>query len=423
MAPRDVVRVGAAGLRTRPTRALLSALGIAIGITAMVAMVGISSSSREQLDHQLAALGTNLLTVSPGQTMEGEHAKLPAEAEAMIGRIGPVTAVSAAGAIPDAKAYRSDRIPRAETNSLSVLTARTSLPQTVGATLRNGTWLNGITSRYPAAVLGADAADRLGIGRPSPQTEILVGAERFTVIGVLNPVPLAHELDSAVLIGWDIAVDVFRFDGRATTIYTRCRDSQVEAVRAVLAATANPQAPGDVNVSKPSDLLAARRAAAATLNGLLLGLGAVALLVGGVGVANTMIISVLERRAEIGSAARSAPPEDRSACSSSPNRSCCPRSAAPAACSSASPSPPATPPTKPGRQSCRRGRRPEPSPPPCSSAAWRGSTPPSARPGCRQPKPWPPPDSAVASYPTSWTVRLGAGVVAVSHSAVIRRSR
>jgi putative ABC transport system permease protein len=300
MAPRDVVRVGAAGLRTRPTRALLSALGIAIGIAAMVAMVGISSSSREQLDHQLAALGTNLLTVSPGQTMEGEHAKLPAEAEAMIARIGPVTAVSATGAIPDAKAYRSDRIPRAETNSLSVLTARTSLPQTVGATLRNGTWLNGITSRYPAAVLGADAADRLGIGRPSPQTEILVGAERFTVIGVLNPVPLAHELDSAVLIGWDIAVDVFRFDGRATTIYTRSRDSQVESVRAVLAATANPQAPGDVNVSKPSDLLAARRAAAATLNGLLLGLGAVALLVGGVGVANTMIISVLERRAEIG---------------------------------------------------------------------------------------------------------------------------
>jgi len=218
----------------------------------------------------------------------------------MIARIGPVTAVSATGAIPDARAYRSDRIPKPQTNSLIVLTARLSLPQTVGATLRNGTWLNGVTSRYPAAVLGSDAADRLGVGRPSPQTQILVGAERFTVIGVLNPVPLAHELDSAVLIGWDVAVDEFRFDGRATTVYTRSRDSQVEAVRAVLAATANPSAPGDVEVSKPSDLLAARRAADATLNGLLLGLGAVALLVGGVGVANTMVISVLERRAEIG---------------------------------------------------------------------------------------------------------------------------
>jgi putative ABC transport system permease protein len=300
MALPDVIRVGAAGLRTRPTRALLSALGIAIGIAAMVAVVGISSSSREHLDQQLAALGTNLLTVSPGRTFEGQQAKLPAEAEAMIARIGPVTAVSATGAIPDARAYRSDRIPKPQTNSLTVLTARLSLPQTVGATLRNGTWLNGVTSRYPAAVLGSDAADRLGIGRPSPQTQILVGAERFTVIGVLNPVPLAHELDSAVLIGWDVAVDEFRFDGRATTVYTRSRDRQVEAVRAVLAATANPSAPGDVEVSKPSDLLAARRAADATLNGLLLGLGAVALLVGGVGVANTMVISVLERRAEIG---------------------------------------------------------------------------------------------------------------------------
>jgi putative ABC transport system permease protein len=300
LAPRDVARVGAAGLRARPTRALLSALGIAIGIAAMVAVVGISSSSHEQLNRQLAALGTNLLTVSPGQNLNGQDAKLPAEAEAMIARIGPVTAVAATGTIREAKVYRSDKIPKVETNGLTVSAARLSLPRAVGATLRSGVWLNDVTGRYPAAVIGADTAERLGIGRPSPQTEILVGGERFTVIGVLNPVPLAPELDTAVLIGWDIATDLFRFDGRATTVYTRSRDSQVEAVHSVLAATANPQTPGDVSVSRPSDVLAASRAADVTLNGLLLGLGAVALLVGGVGVANTMVISVLERRAEIG---------------------------------------------------------------------------------------------------------------------------
>jgi putative ABC transport system permease protein len=300
MAPRDVVRVGAAGLRTRPTRALLSALGIAIGIAAMVAVVGISSSSREQLNRQLAALGTNLLTVSPGRTLFGQTAKLPVEAERMIARIGPVTAVSAIGEVGNPKVYRSEQIPKVETNGLAVFAARLSLPQTVGATLRNGTWLNGVTGRYPAAVLGADAAGRLGIGRAGPQAVILVGGERFAVIGVLNPVALADRLDTAVLIGWDIGTDLFHFDGRATTVYTRSRDSQVEAVHAVLAATANPQTPGDVNVSRPSDVLAASRDADATLNGLLLGLGAVALLVGGVGVANTMVISVLERRAEIG---------------------------------------------------------------------------------------------------------------------------
>jgi putative ABC transport system permease protein len=300
MAVRDVARVGAAGLRTRPTRALLSALGIAIGIAAMVAVVGISSSSREQLDRQLAALGTNLLTVAPGRTVGGQDATLPTEAEAMIGRIGPVTAVSATGKVANTTVYRSDKIPKVETNALSVRATRLNLPQTVGATVRNGTWLNEVTGSYPAAVLGVDAAKRLGIGRASPQAEILVGKERFTVIGVLNPIALAPELDTAVLIGWDTATALFHFDGSPTTVYTRSRDSQVEAVHAVLAPTANPKSPGDVTVSRPSDALAARRAADAALNGLLLGLGAVALLVGGVGVANTMVISVLERRAEIG---------------------------------------------------------------------------------------------------------------------------
>jgi putative ABC transport system permease protein len=300
LATRDVFRIGAAGLRTRPARALLSALGIAIGIAAMIAVVGISSSSHEELDRRLAALGTNLLTVSPGHTLNGQTAELPPEAEAMIGRIGPVTATSAVGTIPNVKVYRSDRIPVEVTNGLSAFAARVTLPATVGATVRSGAWLNGLTGRYPAVVLGASAAQRLGIGRANAETEILVGGGRFTVVGILNPVDLAPELDSAVLIGWEIAAERFRFDGHPTTVYTRSVESQVVAVSGVLAATANPRAPGEVTVSRPSDTLSAKQAADAALNGLLLGLGAVALLVGGVGVANTMVISVLERRAEIG---------------------------------------------------------------------------------------------------------------------------
>jgi putative ABC transport system permease protein len=300
MAPRDGLRVGAAGLRTRPTRALLSALGIAIGIAAMVAVVGISSSSREELNRQLAALGTNLLTVQPGRTLEGQNARLPIEAEAMVGRIGPVTATSAVGKVKDINVYRSDQIPKGQSNGLATYAARLSLPQTVGATVRSGTWLNGLTSRYPAVVLGSAAAERLGFGRADPHAEILIGRKRFTVVGILNHIPLAEELDSAALIGWEVAANLYSFDGRASTIYARTRDSEVGAVSDVLAATANPAAPSEVNVSRPSDALAAKLAATAALNGLLLGLGAVALLVGGVGVANTMVISVLERRAEIG---------------------------------------------------------------------------------------------------------------------------
>ncbi|MGH3715022.1 MAG: ABC transporter permease [Micromonosporaceae bacterium] len=297
---RDVVRVAGSGLRTRPLRVFLSALGIAIGIAAMTAVVGISSSSRVELDRQLATLGTNLLTVAPGDTVFGEDASLPVESVAMISRIGPVQQVAATGKLPDAKVYRTDRIPEVETGGLSVQAAHLDLPGTVAATLADGAWLNAATARYPAVVLGSAAAERLGIGAAGDGVQVYLGGRWFTVVGILDPVSLAPELDSAALVGWSAAESYLDFDGHPTTVYTRTADSAVEAVRAVLAATANPQAPNEVKVSRPSDALAARQATDRAFTGLLLGLGAVALLVGGVGVANTMVISVLERRAEIG---------------------------------------------------------------------------------------------------------------------------
>jgi putative ABC transport system permease protein len=300
LSPRDVVRVGGAGLRTRPMRVFLSALGIAIGIAAMIAVVGISSSSRAELDRQLAALGTNLLTVAPGNTMMGDTATLPTESVAMISRIGPVRQVAATGKVPGANVFRSDRIPEAQTGGMSVQAANLDLLKTVGATVANGTWLNAATATYPAVVLGSAAARRLGIGAAGEDVQVYAGNRWFTVVGILDAVPLAPELDSAALVGWPAAESYLDFDGYPTTVYTRTEDTAVEAVRGVLAATANPRSPNEVKVSRPSDALAARQATNRAFTGLLLGLGAVALLVGGVGVANTMVISVLERRPEIG---------------------------------------------------------------------------------------------------------------------------
>jgi len=295
-----VVRVGGAGLRARPARVVLSALGVAIGIAAMISVVGISRSSRADLDRQLAALGTNLLTVGPGQTLLGADSHLPANAVGMIARIGPVTSATATGRVTGANVYRNDRIPAGESGAIAVMAARTDLLGTVGATVATGAFLNEATARYPAVVLGAAAAQRLGVGAAGSRQQVWLGGQWFTVVGTLHPVPLAEELDTAALVGWPVAAQRLGFDGYPSTVYTRSREASVEAVRAVLAASANPEHPEEVTVSRPSDALAAKRATDRTLSGLLLGLGAVALLVGGVGVANTMVISVLERRAEIG---------------------------------------------------------------------------------------------------------------------------
>ena len=297
----DVLRVGGAGLRTRPLRVTLSALGIAIGVAAMLAVVGISSSGRADLQRSLDALGTNLLTVEGAQTGQGQDVQLPDGSVAMVERIGPVQNAAAVSRLPDGiNVYRNDHIPDQQTNGIIPVSTDLGLPVTVGASIAKGAWLNAATATYPAVVLGADAATRLGILVPDPQVLVQIGNQQFTVVGILRPDPLVPELNSAALIGRSAAARYFASPGHPTTIYLRADDDQVEAVRQVLAATANPAAPYLVAISRPSDALAAKIATERAFNGLLLGLGAVALLVGGVGVANTMVISVLERRSEIG---------------------------------------------------------------------------------------------------------------------------
>ena len=295
----DLARVGSVGLRTRRLRAALSALGIAIGVGAIVAVLGLSSSSQAGLLAEIDRLGTNLLTVTNGQDFTGGTAELPLAAPSRIGRIGPVTQVQCTGGT-DAHAYRSPLIPSLNTNALTVAAASLGLPRTVGTSVARGRYLNSATAREPTAVLGAAAAQRLGIDRIYRGERIWVGGQWFYVVGILRPAVLAPEIDSSVLVGFRAARKYLGFDGHPSAIYVRARTDQVAAVQSVLGASANPEAPNEVNVSQPSDALTARAEAKSALNGLFLGLGAVALLVGAVGVANIMIISVLERRSEIG---------------------------------------------------------------------------------------------------------------------------
>jgi putative ABC transport system permease protein len=300
--PGDLAGVASIGLRTRKLRAALSALGIAIGVAAIVAVLGLAASSSAALLAEIQALGTNLLTVTNGQTLTGAAAELPQAAPGMIARLPGVTGVQDIGSVGNVNVYKSPLIPTIETSALSVDAATLGLPAVAGTSLAQGRFLNLATAREPVAVLGAATAQRLGIDRIRPGMRIWAGGQWFYVTGILNKDTYAPEIDTAVLVGFPAAQKYLHFDGHPSEIYIRTagNPAATTAVDNLLGAQASPQNPSQVTVSQPSDALTAQADAKGALDTLFLGLGAVALLVGAIGVANIMVISVLERRSEIG---------------------------------------------------------------------------------------------------------------------------
>jgi putative ABC transport system permease protein len=301
--------VASVGLRSRPLRAALSALGIAIGTAAIVGVLGLSASSQAGLIAEINRLGINMLTVEAGQSFTGGAASLPLEAPARITLLDNVQQVAHTAHMKNEKVYRNSMIPVANTRGIEVRATSLNLLLVLGTGVARGDWLNEGTASEPVAVLGSVAARQLGIDRVLPDQRIWLGGQWFNVAGILNPSPLAPDIDASALIGYPAAQKYLGYvslvggeekAGPPSTIYVRAATGHEAAVQSLLALTANPEAPYEVNVSQPSDVLTARAAAAGAFNSLFLGLGVVALIVGAVGVANIMIISVLERRSEIG---------------------------------------------------------------------------------------------------------------------------
>jgi putative ABC transport system permease protein len=298
--PRDILGVGSIGLRTRRLRAALSAVGVAIGIASMVAVLGISASSQADLLDTIDRLGTNLLTVQAGQSFFGDDALVPRTAEVKLGFMEGVQNATATYAVAGATVRRNALVDPNDTSGLTVQATDLTLPATLNATLTSGRFLTAAQARYPTVVLGAVAAQRLGIASVAGSPQVYIGGGYYTVVGILGAVTLDSSIDRTALIGLPIAQRLFATEANPEKVYVRADDVALPGVRELIPATANPQHPEEVDVSRPSDALQAKAAAKGAFTSLLLGLGAVALLVGGVGIANVMVISVLERRSEIG---------------------------------------------------------------------------------------------------------------------------
>lgn len=298
--PADLVGMGWHGLRMRPLRSSLTALGIAVGIAAIVAVMGISEASRANLLASLDRLGTNLLTARAGESLLGDESSFAPEASRMAKRIGPVEAVTGTRLVSNATVRRTDHVPATQTGSIAVVAAEPGLDATLGLELRDGAFLNPASDDFPTVVLGSTAARRLGIADLAEPVLVWLGGEWFAVAGILEPSVLAPDLNAAAIIGVDAAIERFDLERTYDTLYVRTTPQAIDGVRQVLSATVRPDRPEEVRVVRPSDALEARAAAETAFTALLVGLGALALLVAGVGIVNVMLMSVLERRGEIG---------------------------------------------------------------------------------------------------------------------------
>ena len=296
---RDLFFVAVYGVKARKGRAALTSIGIGIGIAAIVAVSGIAASGSADLLSTLESLGTNLVKASPQAGFFGTQEELPEGVIGMVERIGPVEEVTSTTQT-DLLVRRSNFISEFEGGGISTIVTSSELLNVIGGKLSEGRFITDGLSDLPVTVLGSVTAKRLGITNLSKPTKILIDDEWFGVIGIVEELKIHPDLDRSVFIGYGAAKILFDINEEPTTIYLRANPTFIEDVVEVIAPSMNPENPDQVEVSRPSDALEAQQAVEASFTNLLLGLGSVALLVGGVAIANVMVMSVLERRMEIG---------------------------------------------------------------------------------------------------------------------------
>jgi len=298
----DLVGVAWSGLKARKIRTLMIMLGPIIGVAAMVSAVGLTESAKGALQAQLAQLGTNLVIVQAGGTFGSQNPTLPSNSVQRVENMSTVTSAAATSnlsgviAVPVQGAstyYEAFPVP--------VRAADDNLPSVLQVPTIDGRWLNPTDNRLHlrSVVLGEGIAKQYGY-LPGETRTIRLNNTNFGVVGVLGPVALDPELDNAAFVTQWAAKHVLGTNGRPNQLYVRAIPGTTQQTANALPTAINLGSSTQVSTQIPTDVLQAAAQANKTLQQVALLAGLLALTVGGIGIANVMSISVIQRSSEIG---------------------------------------------------------------------------------------------------------------------------
>jgi putative ABC transport system permease protein len=299
---RDLLSVAWTGLTARRVRTLLIMVGPVVGVAAMVCAIGLTESAKGSLQAQLAKLGTNLIVAQAGGTFGSQNPTFPNNA---VQRVRAISSVESAAATTNMSAVAALPIQGAsayyEAFPVPVRAADLNLPSVLNVPVIDGRWLNKADEQLhvDSVVLGEGIAKQYGY-LPGEVRTIELNGVNFGVVGVLGPVPLDPDLDNAVFVTQWAAQNVFQTNGQPNQLYVRADPGTTQQTANAIPTAISLGGSDQTSTQVPSDVLQAAAQANTTLQEVALFAGLLALTVGGLGIANVMSISVIQRSSEIG---------------------------------------------------------------------------------------------------------------------------
>jgi putative ABC transport system permease protein len=300
---RELIGVALTGLFARKVRTALLLLGPTIGVAAIIAAVGLTDSAKGDLKRKVDELGTNLIEASASSSFGSQNPTLPADAVDRAFTVRTVQSVSAVVELSNIIVLPyAEATEKYETVPVPVLASDAELPAVLQVPLVSGRWLNGFDEHEGArtAVIGLGLAREFDV-LPGEVRAIELDGKEYAVVGVLDLVELEPAFDNAVFIPFSTAdTDFVADDILPNKLYVRARPGTEDATSEALKTAVNLGGPDEVKTELKSEALQLAAQSDRQLQLIVVSMGLLAIIVGGIGIANVMSISVIQRSSEIG---------------------------------------------------------------------------------------------------------------------------